>query len=117
MKFIKSFDNICCDDILKCVFDLNILDIDVYNQLKKSGEIRADKLAKKINKDRSTVYRSLQKLICCNLCLKEKKNIIKGGYYHIYRCNKSSEAKKELEECIDNWYHQMKNTIKQLDNI
>ena len=117
MKFIKSYNNICCDDVIKCVFDLNNLDIDVYNKLKKFGEMRADELAKKIDKDRSTVYRSLQKLTCCNLCLKETKNINKGGYYHIYRCNDISEAKKELGECIDKWHHQMKNTLKQFDKL
>ena len=115
MKFIKPNNNICCNDVLKCVFDLNNLDIDVYNKLKKFGEMRADELAKKINKDRSTIYRSLQKLTCCNLCLKETKNIRKGGCYHIYQCNEISEAKKELEECIDKWYEQMKNTIKEIE--
>ena len=115
MKFIKLNNKICCDDVLKCVFDLNNLDIDVYNKLKKFGEMRADELAKKINKDRSTVYRSLQKLACCNLCLKETKNIGRGGYYHIYRWNNISEAKKELEECIDKWYKQMKNTLKEIE--
>lgn len=117
MKFIKSYDNICCDDVIKCVFDLNSLDIEVYNKLKKFGEMRADELAKKIKKDRSTVYRSLQRLTCCNLCLKETKNINKGGYYHKYKCNDISEAKKELEKCIDKWYHQMKNTLKQFDKL
>ena len=117
MKFIKSCNELCCDDVIKCVFDLNNLDIDVYNQLKKFGEIRADELAKKINKDRSTVYRSLQRLICCNLCLKKTKNIDKGGYYHIYRCNEISKAKKELEECIDKWHHHMKKTLKQFDKL
>lgn len=112
MKFIKSYNNICCDDITRCVFDLNNLDMEVYNKLKKFGEMRADELAKKIGKDRSTVYRSLQKLTCCNLCSKETKNISKGGYYHIYRCNDIRDAKKELEKCIDEWYHQMKNTVK-----
>jgi len=115
MKFIKPYKNICCDDVLKCVFELNNLDIDVYKKLKKFGELRADELAKKIKKDRSTVYRSLQKLICCNLCLKETKNILKGGYYHIYRCDEISEAKKELEDCIDKWYQQMKNTLKEIE--
>ena len=114
MKFIKTYQNISCDDVTKCVFDLNNLDINVYNKLKRYGEMRADELAKKIDKDRSTVYRSLQKLTCCNLCLKETKNISKGGYYHIYRCKDISEAKKELENCIDKWYYQMKKTIKNL---
>jgi len=46
---------------------------------------------------------------------KRNKNIRKGGYYHIYRCNELGEAKKELEECIDKWYQQMKNTLKEIE--
>lgn len=115
MRFIKSYNNLCCNDLLKCVFDLNNLDIDVYDKLKKFGEMRADELADKIKKDRSTVYRSLQKLICFNLCIKETRNIKKGGYYHVYRCNDVAEAKKELEDCINNWYYHMKSILKQFD--
>jgi predicted transcriptional regulator len=114
---MESYNNLCCDDVLKCVFDLNNLDTVVYNSLKNYGEMRADELAEKIKKDRSTIYRSLQKLTCCNLCLKETKKITKGGYYHTYKCNKISEAKKELENCIDHWYYQMKNTLKKFDDF
>ena len=114
MRFTKSYNNISYNDVLQCVFDLNNLDIEVYNILKKNGEMRANQLAERINKDRSTVYRSLQKLKCCNLCSKETKNISKGGYYHVYRCNELITAKKDLEECIDKWYQQMKNTLKEI---
>jgi predicted transcriptional regulator len=115
MKFIKSFNNICCDDVIKCVFDLNVLDLNVYKELKKNGQCRADDLAKKMNRERSTIYRSLQKLTCCELCIKQTNTIETGGYYHVYSCNNLKDVKKKLENCVDNWYKSMKEMIKLFD--
>jgi predicted transcriptional regulator len=115
MKFINSKNNINCSNVIQCIFDLNKLDVKVYKTLKEIGEIRADELAKKLVKDRSTVYRSLQKLTCCRLCIKETRNIDKGGYYHTYKCNDISKTKREIERHIDSWYKKMKNTVKALE--
>jgi len=115
MRIIKSFKNICCDDVIQCVFDLNILDLNVYKELKVQGKSRADDLAKKMNRERSTIYRSLQKLTCCELCIKETNTIETGGYYHAYSCNNSKYVKKKLELCVEKWYKSMKKTIKLFD--
>lgn len=115
MKFINEKEITCCDDVIKCIFDLNKLDVKVYKKLKQTGEIRADELAKKLNKDRSTIYRSLQKLTCSGLITKNTKTITSGGYYHTYQCNDMKEVKENLEQCINNWHIKMKNTIKELE--
>ena len=115
MKSIKLNNNINCDNVIQCIYELNNLDIKVYKTLRQTGEIRADELAKKLKKDRSNVYRSLQKLKCCRLCKKEQRNIENGGYYHIYRSSHTLKIKKELEEQIDNWHKKMKNTLKELE--
>jgi len=117
MKFIQPKKDICCEDVLKCVFDLNKLDIKIYKILKKNREVRADSIAKKIGKDRSTIYRSLQKLTCCGICLKKTKKIDSGGYYHVYITNDIDFTKKKLEKCIDDWYYQMKETLKHFEEI
>jgi len=114
MKSIKISDNICCEDIIECIFDLSDQDIIIFKKLRKSKEIRADELAKKLKKDRSTIYRSLQKLTCAGIITKNTKKIKQGGYYHTYKCNEIPEIKKELSKCIDNWYKKMKITIKDL---
>ena len=116
MKFLQSNKIMCCDDVIRCVFDLNSVDIDVYRKLKKIGESRADELANLIKKDRSTIYRSLQKLTCCGICKKKTNFIEKGGYYHTYNCINSVKTKNELEKCINKWYKKMKETIKDFDN-
>jgi len=115
MKFISPNQNICCEDVIQCVYNLNELDLVVYKKLKVTDESRADSLAKQLNKERSTVYRSLQKLTCAGLISKKTKNIPKGGYYHIYQCNNCIETKKRLDKSIDEWYKKMKDTIKNLD--
>ena len=115
MKFIRSFENICCEDIIKCVFDLNVLDLNVYKKLKETGESTVDTLTKKLKKERSTIYRSLQKLTLCGLCIKKTNTIDTGGYYHTYLCTDVKLAKK-IESCIDTWYKSMKEMIKLLDS-
>lgn len=115
MKFIRPDKNICCKEIMQSVFELNKLDLEVYKKLIGLKEARADVLAKKMNKERSTIYRSLQKLTLCRLCTKKTKTIETGGYYHVYTCNDSKKVKKEIESCIDEWYTAMKNNLKDFE--
>ena len=111
MKFIKSYEKINCDDVLECTFDLNKADVEVYRKLKEMGTSRVEELAHKLNKDRSTVYRSLQKLVSCEICIKETRTIEKGGYYHVYYCNDIKKVKEKMKVCIDEWYQRMEDTL------
>jgi predicted transcriptional regulator len=115
MKFLNPEQNICCDDVIQCIYNLNQLDLLVFNYLRTNGCSRTDTIAKKLKKERSTVYRSLQRLTCCGLCIKKTKTIKQGGYYHVYQCAKSNTTKKQINKCIDEWYRTMKNTIKKLE--
>ena len=114
MKFINPEKNICCNDVIQCVFNLNDLDIKTYKKLKEKDELQATELANILKKERSTVYRSLQRLVCSGLCIKKTKTLEKGGYYHVYSPITDKEAKKKINNCIDNWYKKMKDTIKEL---
>jgi predicted transcriptional regulator len=115
MKFIKSSKNLSCGDVISCLFDFNDLDLNVYKKLREEGESRTDALAIKLKKERSTVYRSLQKLTNCGLCIKKTKKITKGGYYHTYSCTDEKIVKNKVESCIDDWYQSMKEIIKIFD--
>ncbi len=116
MKFINPNNNICCNDVIQCVFDLNDLDINTYKKLKEKKELQATELADILKKERSTVYRSLQRLVCCGLCNKETKTLEKGGYFHVYSPITKKETKKKINKCIDDWYKKMKDTIKTLES-
>lgn len=114
MKFIGTSKNICCNDVIKCVFDLNDLDMHIYKILKEHKESAATEIAKLLKKERSTVYRSLQRLVCCGLCNKKTKTLEKGGYYHVYSTITKKETKDKIEGCIDDWYNKMKNTLRKI---
>ncbi|MBN2603737.1 MAG: TrmB family transcriptional regulator [Candidatus Thermoplasmatota archaeon] len=111
MKFPKSIENITCQDLIKCVFDLNNLDNEVYKLLKQTGKSTTIELSKKLKKERSTVYRSLQKLILCGLCEKQQKKIKTGGYYYLYNIVEINIAMKKVDACIDSWYSVIKKKI------
>jgi len=111
MKFVSSYKNINCSNVLECAFDLNKADIEVYRKLKELGKSKVEDLAQKLNRDRSTVYRSLQKLVSCEICIKETRTIEKGGHYHIYSCTDIKQIKEKMKACIDEWYKHMENVL------
>jgi predicted transcriptional regulator len=100
-----------CKDLVQCAFSLNEFEVEVFNRLTDTGAKRADELADLMAKDRSTVYRALQKLMTCGMCFRETKSIERGGYYHIYRAISRDELKQKLERCVDDWYEQMKQVL------
>jgi predicted transcriptional regulator len=112
MKFIDLSKKICCDDVIRCIFNFNNLDLNVYKKLLEDGESKAQDLANKLKKERSTVYRSLQKLTKCGLCIKKSNKISTGGHFHTYECIDSKLIKMKIESCLNDWYKSMKETLK-----
>jgi predicted transcriptional regulator len=115
MKFSQYDEKICCKSVIKNIFDLNELDFEVYKQLKGKKESKVENVAKNLKKERSVIYRSLQRLTACKLCIKQRKKIKTGGYYHVYFCNDLKSIKKELEDCIDNWYFSIKQILNKIE--
>lgn len=104
-----------CQDLVQCAFSLNEFEVMVYNKLVETGPTRADDLADLMGKDRSTVYRALQKMLSCGMCYRETKSIDRGGYYHVYRAISREELKIKLRSCVDNWYQRMQDVLEKLD--
>ncbi len=106
-----------CDEAIKCVFNLNKLDLRVIKKLKQLGPTRASELAKHLKKERSTVYRSLQKLSKCGICKKSTKTLDQGGYYHEYECDTIEHIQQQAQQCLDSWYQNVKSTLKSLNEL
>jgi predicted transcriptional regulator len=100
-----------CQDLVQCAFSLNEFEVMVYNKLVESGPTRADDLADIMNRDRSTVYRALQKMMSCGMCFRETKSIDRGGYFHVYRAISKDELKVKLQQCVDDWYGRMQQVL------
>ncbi|MCD6171957.1 MAG: ArsR family transcriptional regulator [Thermoplasmata archaeon] len=103
-----------CREVMQCIFDISDGDIQIYKYL-LGKEMKADKIAEKFRKDRSTIQRSLKKLIECGLVKRQKKIIGRGGYYYTYTSITKEDAKNLIKVCLDDWYNDMTNAIKNLE--
>jgi predicted transcriptional regulator len=104
-----------CEDVMQCFFNLNELEIRLYSLIVKQGPMRLDALAKKVKKDKTTVYRAAQKLVSCGLCFKGTKTLKQGGYYHIYGAVEPVLVKRKLQDCMDRMNTNMKRAIEEFD--
>ena len=112
MRSQKSFASVSdCKDIVQCAFSLNDFEVDVYRAASMSGPVRADELADAMGKDRSTVYRALQKLMSCGMVHRETKSLEKGGYYHMYEAINKDILRSKLEQCVDEWSKRMRDAL------
>jgi predicted transcriptional regulator len=100
-----------CDDLIQCAYSLGEFEVEVYDVLLEQGPLRADELASRVGKDRSTVYRALQKLMTCGMASRETKSIERGGYYHVYRAIDRDALRLRLEKCVQDWYARMNEVL------
>jgi predicted transcriptional regulator len=115
MKIPTDGRIIDCEDAVRCIFNLKELDIMILRELRKHGSVRADELAKILHKERSTIYRSLQKLNRCGICEKKTKTIKQGGYYHTYSLYENIRIRETAEHCLEEWYRKVKKSLSELD--
>jgi len=104
-----------CRDIVKCMFKLTDFELAIYKRLVKQGPLKADDLAPVLKRDRSTVYRALQKLVASGLAFRDTKTIERGGYYHVYTAVDPEQLKQKLHKCADDWFDNMNGAIDDFD--
>jgi predicted transcriptional regulator len=95
--------NATVKDLFIQLYDLSPLDLDILFMLisKRNDEpMTLDEISKEIDRDRSTTFRSLQKLVTLGLCIKETKTIKEGGYYHVYSVVDMETFKMETERRV-----------------
>jgi predicted transcriptional regulator len=112
-----DFDNINCYEIVKCIFNLNSTDLVILQSFNKNDGMTINQLKNKIEKDRSIIYRSLEKLITCKLCYKERKSGEKRGFIDYYHRIPVKEIFKITEENLDRCYLKIKKLINEMDNV
>jgi predicted transcriptional regulator len=95
--------NATVKDLFIQLYDLSPLDLDILFMLisKKNHEpMTLDQVSEDADRDRSTTFRSLQKLVGLGLCVKETKTIKDGGYFHVYSVVDMETFKKETERRV-----------------
>ncbi|AOW80274.1 TrmB family transcriptional regulator [Halodesulfurarchaeum formicicum] len=97
-----------CETLLECLYDLNELDRRCFHVLSSADDpLTVDELADTVDRERSTVYRSVQRLLQFGLVQKEQVNYDRGGYYHVYRITDPEEIADEMQAKLNDWYAQI----------
>ena len=105
-----------CEDIIKCVLELNDDDLKVYHYLLENGPVKVEEVASFLERNRSTAQRELQKLVKCGICMKESETIEKGGYFFVYSAQSIERITSEIESCIDETYIHLKQILLKRSN-
>ncbi len=89
-----SLKSACCDDLLTCLFMLGQTDVLLFNCMVPNKEYTLEELAQLSGKDKTTVFRSMQKLTSIGVVIKNSRTIPRGGYYHTYNLSDIDNIKK-----------------------
>ncbi len=117
MSAHKSLSSLkSCKDIVQCAFNLNDFEVQVFRDAFRNGPVRADELADLMGVERSKVYRALQKLLSCGLCMRDTRSLDKGGYYHVYSAIDRNALRSRMEGCIEEWNERMKAALSRFDD-
>ncbi|UCC93471.1 MAG: HTH domain-containing protein [Thermoplasmata archaeon] len=104
-----------CPDLLRCMYNLSDMDMEALRLLLDEGPFKAEDLADRLGRDRSTVYRSLQKLVSCQVISKETRSLKRGGYYHVYAAVPREVLRERLEHCIEQWHSRVSMLLDRFD--
>ena len=88
-------------DLFIYLYDLSPLELDLlFFLIKNKKPLTMEELARKADRDKSTIFRSLQKLVGLGICIKDTKTLKEGGYYHAYSAIDMESFRMETEKRV-----------------
>ncbi|ELZ91199.1 transcriptional regulator [Haloferax mucosum ATCC BAA-1512] len=103
-----------CEGLLECLHGLKQLDRRCFEVLVESEDhLTVDEVAEAVERERSTAYRSIQRLLQAGLIQKQQVNYEHGGYYHVYHPTDPNEVADDMQRMLNDWYAQMGTLIQE----
>ncbi|MFC7134434.1 MULTISPECIES: helix-turn-helix domain-containing protein [Salinibaculum] len=97
-----------CEGLLECFHGLKQLDVQIFQTLGASQQpLTVDEIADRVDRERSTAYRSVQRLLETGFIEQEQVNYENGGYYHVYHAADADDVADEMQDLLNDWYAKM----------
>jgi predicted transcriptional regulator len=106
-------------DLFIQIYDLSAPELDILFMLisrEKEEPMTLDEVSKEMDRDRSTTFRSLQKLVSLGLVVKETKTIKDGGYFHVYSAVDRETFKRESERRVKDLQKSLDRLLKKFES-
>jgi predicted transcriptional regulator len=105
-----------CEGLLECFHGLKQLDKDIFQTLVSAeGSLTVDEIAEAVDRERSTAYRSVQRLLQTGFIQKEQVNYDQGGYYHVYKPTDPGQIADNMQRLLNDWYAKMGQLIQEFE--
>lgn len=99
-------------DLLRCSFGLSKAEYNVMMfMLVSSMEYTAEKLAKEMDLDRTTVQKAIKKLAEKELVTRHQSNLEAGGYTFFYKIHNKENIKERMKATVEKWHEAVVNEI------
>jgi len=105
-----------CEDVLEQFYGLKRLDRECFRLLADAEEpLTVDGVADAVDRERSTAYRSIQRLLRSGVVRKEQVDYDRGGYCHVYSPADASTVGDDLRRHLNDWYAEMGQLIDEFE--
>ncbi|WP_135366470.1 helix-turn-helix domain-containing protein [Halosimplex halophilum] len=106
-----------CEGLLECFHGLKELDKECFQALVEAEEpLTVDEIAEAVDRERSTAYRGVQRLLQAGFIEKDQVNYDQGGYYHVYSPADPSQIADDMQRLLNDWYAKMGQLIQEFEN-
>jgi predicted transcriptional regulator len=106
-----------CEGLLECFHGLKQLDKEIFQILVSSEEkLTVDEVAESVDRERSTAYRAVQRLLQAGFIQKEQVNYDQGGYYHVYHPTDPEQVADDMQRMLNDWYAKMGQLIQEFED-
>lgn len=100
--------------LLEILYGLKRVDRNCFCLLADENRLTVDDIADRLDKDRSTVYRAVQRLCEAGFVSKHQVNYDDGGYYHVYTLEDMESIVDDIGDQIDTVSSQMEDLLVEL---
>jgi len=105
-----------CEGLLECFHGLKELDKQCFRALVEADEqLTVDEIADEVDRERSTAYRAVQRLLQTGFIEKNQINYDQGGYYHVYSPTDPSQIADDMQRMLNDWYAKMGQLIQEFE--
>lgn len=106
-----------CEGLLECMHGLKQLDRECYGVLVESEDpLTIDEIAEAVDRERSTAYRSIQRLLNAGFIQKQQINYDQGGYYHVYTPSDPSQVADDMQRMLNDWYAKLGQLVQEFED-
>lgn len=91
------------EDVLRTVFDLGCHDIRTYDAVIEAPGSTTRELAEHLDRDRSNVNRSLNRLRDVGLMMRNRRLLDEGGHVYQYSAVSAESSEDLISRAIDRW--------------